>query len=53
MKIIKLLTLIVVLAFLYACGTSNDTVNVPGPGSGDTPPSYSGDVPPIGLVLNT
>ena len=53
MKIIKLLTLIVVLAFLYACGTSNDTVNVPGPGSGDTPPSYSGDVPPTDLLAGT
>ena len=48
MKIIKLLTLIVVLAFLNACGTSNDTVNVPGPGSGDTPPSYSGKTPDAG-----
>ena len=53
MKIIKLFTLIVVLAFLYACGTSNDTVNVPGPGSGYTHTPYSGDVPPTDLLAGT
>jgi len=53
MKIIKLLTLIVVLAFLYACGTSNDTVNVPGPGSGYTHTPYSGTTPPTDLPAGT
>jgi len=44
MKIIKILTLIVVLAFLYACGSSTDTIYVNG--SSRTP--YSGPTPPAG-----